>query len=301
MRVFLTGAGGLLGSEVAREARGLGWEVVAPSRAQVDVCDAPALVAAVGSARPDAVVHCAAWTDVDGCESGRDRAFRVNALGARNAALAARRAGAKILFVSTDYVFDGAKDAPYTEFDPVGPISVYGASKEAGERMVREQTPEHFILRVAWLYGRAGRSFPATIAGLARRLAGEGRPLRVVADQRGTPTWTRDVARQICTLLPTEAFGTLHATAHGETTWHGFARRIVASLGIGVEVEPCTTEEFPRPAPRPRSSVLDNLCLRLQGLDVMRPWEEGWDEYVAETRRGGSPTPSAVAERRPVG
>ncbi len=300
MRVFLTGAGGLLGGEVAREVRARGWEVIAPSRAEVDVCDAPALVAAVESARPDAVVHCAAWTDVDACESHRDRAFRVNALGARNAALAARRAGAKVLYVSTDYVFDGAKEAPYTEFDPVRPVSVYGVSKEAGERMVREQTPEHFILRVAWLYGQGGRSFPTTIAGLARRLAGEGRPLRVVADQRGTPTWARDVARQICVLLPTEAFGTLHATAHGETTWHGFARRIVASLGIDVEVEPCTTEEFPRPAPRPRSSVLDNLCLRLQGLDAMRPWEEGWEEYVADARRGGSPTSETMDDGRAV-
>ncbi|MBI5014318.1 MAG: dTDP-4-dehydrorhamnose reductase [Deltaproteobacteria bacterium] len=282
MKVLVTGAKGLLGREVCRELGAGGSEVVPVDLDDVDLCEREPTLRLATEARPDAVVHCAAWTDVDACEADPDRAFRVNAVAARNAALAARRVGAKILHVSTDYIFSGREPGAYRETDPVGPLSVYGASKEAGERLVREQTPDHFVLRTAWLYGDSPRCFPATIERLARQYGPGGRPLRVVDDQRGTPTWSRELARQIARLLPTEAFGTYHATAQGDTTWYLFARRIIASLGLACEVEPCTTAEFPRPAPRPANSVLDNLFLRVQGLDVLQPWEGAWEEYVAE-------------------
>lgn len=283
MRALVTGGRGLLGKEVVRELQAGDWEVSAPSIDKLDVCRVEDLLRMARDVRPDAVVHCAAWTEVDACEADPDRAFLVNAFGARNAALAARRAGARLVHLSTDYVFDGLHAGAYAEFDPVNPLSVYGRSKEAGERLVREQTPDHFILRIAWLYGD-GPCFPATIERLARQSAERGPPLRVVADQRGTPTWSREVARQIARLLPTEAFGTSHATAQGETTWHRFAERIVRDLGIPCAVEPCTTEAFPRPAPRPKNSVLDNRCLRIQRLDVMKDWAEAWEEYLSERR-----------------
>jgi dTDP-4-dehydrorhamnose reductase len=276
MRALVTGAHGLLGKEVCRELEARSWEVLGVDIGEVDICDLDGLKRLARDFRPKAVVHCAAWTEVDACEADLDRAFRVNALGARNAAIAARREGAAIVYISTDYVFAGDKRSAYREFDPVGPISAYGASKEAGERWVREQNSDHFILRTAWLYGETERCFPAAIARLAR----DGKPLRVVDDQRGTPTWSRELARQIARMLPTEAFGTYHATAQGETTWYAFARRIAANLDLGVEVTPCATAEFPRPAPRPANSILDNFYLRLQGLDGMKPWEEAWEEFL---------------------
>jgi dTDP-4-dehydrorhamnose reductase len=280
MKVLVTGANGLLGREVCRELGLRGAEAVPIDIDDVDLCELEPTLRIVEDTAPDAVVHCAAWTDVDACEADPDRAFRANSVAARNAAMASRRVGAKLLHVSTDYVFSGQKEGGYRETDPVGPLSVYGASKEAGERQVREQNADHFILRTAWLYGDNPRCFPATIERLARQFALEGKALRVVDDQRGTPTWSRELARQIVHLLPTEAFGTYHATAQGETSWYGFARRVLESRGIACSVEPCTTAEFPRPAPRPTNSVLDNLFLRIQGLDVLQPWEAAWQEYV---------------------
>ena len=280
MKVLVTGSLGLLGREVCREARLRGWAVVGVDLAEGDLAEPGVARGLVDSAGPEAIVHCAAWTEVDACEADPERAFRVNAVGARNVAVAARRANARMVHISTDYVFRGDREGPYREGDPVGPLSVYGASKEASERWVREQTPEHFILRTAWLYGETERCFPAAIERHGVGCAREGRALRVVDDQHGTPTWSRELARQIVHILPTEAFGTYHATAAGETTWYRFACRILRDRGVDAEVAPCTTEEFPRPAPRPRNSVLDNFGLRLQGLDVMKPWEEAWEEFV---------------------
>lgn len=284
MKVLVTGALGLLGREVCREVRSRGWEAAAVDLPDGDLSEPGVASRLAAGAAPEAIVHCAAWTEVDACEADPARAFRANAVAARNVAVAARRAGAKLVHVSTDYVFSGQEQGSYREYDAVGPLSVYGASKEAGERLVREQTPEHFILRTAWLYGASERCFPAAIERLGAQFAREGRPLRVVDDQRGTPTWSRELARQIARLLPTEAFGTYHATAGGETTWFEFARRIVRDRGIPVEVVPCTTAEFPRPAPRPRNSVLENFCLGLEGLDAMRAWEAAWEEFREESR-----------------
>ncbi len=289
MKVLVTGALGLLGREVCREARLRGWAVVGVDLADGDLAGPGVARELVESAGPEAIVHCAAWTEVDACEEDPEKAFRVNAVGARNVAVAARRANARLAHISTDYVFRGDREGPYREGDPVGPLSVYGASKEAAERWVREQTPEHFILRTAWLYGETERCFPAAIERLGAECAREGRALRVVDDQRGTPTWSRELARQIVRLLPTEAFGTYHATAAGETTWYRFACRIVRDRGVGAEVAPCTTAEFPRPAPRPRNSVLDNFGLRAQGLDVMKPWEEAWEEFLASRGEASPP------------
>ncbi|MBC7292878.1 MAG: dTDP-4-dehydrorhamnose reductase, partial [Thermoleophilia bacterium] len=207
MRVLILGAAGQLGSELC-SVLGAEHEVIAMTRTEADFAHLSQLLAIARRASPDVIINAAAYTDVDGCETNWDRAFLVNALGARNAAIAAREVGAKLVHVSTDYVFDGRKDGPYFEFDPPSPINVYGASKLWGENLVRKQWPKHFIVRTAWLYDRSGKNFVKTMFRLAR----EQKDLRVVNDQRGTPTWAADLARQIAKLVQTDWYGTYHCT-----------------------------------------------------------------------------------------
>jgi dTDP-4-dehydrorhamnose reductase len=184
-----------------------------------------------------------------------------------------------LVHISTDYVFDGAKTGPYLEWDATNPLSVYGLSKLLGEEGVRQQCPDHFILRTAWLYGLPGPNFITAILARAR----QGHELKVVQDQRGTPTSAPALAAQVLALAGTEAFGTYHATCQGETTWYEFALLILERAGLTVKVRPCTTEEFPRPARRPANSVLENRLLKLEGLDLMPSWQEAynqfWDRY----------------------
>lgn len=210
MKILVLGASGKLGSEICRQL-GEHHTVFGLGRAQADITDMKALFSAVMDLGPEVIVNAAAWTDVDGCELDPDRAFSVNALGARNAAVVAREVGAKLFHISTDYVFDGKRKSPYREYDPPAPINFYGLSKLKGEEYVREQTPRHFILRVAWLYGRKGRDFLKTVLSLA--LSQE--ELRVVNDQWGTPTCVADVVRQIEVLMATDLYGTYRCTAQG--------------------------------------------------------------------------------------
>ncbi|MCR4420391.1 MAG: dTDP-4-dehydrorhamnose reductase [Clostridia bacterium] len=302
MRILILGAAGQLGSEL-RSVLGAEHEVIPTARPEADVADLSQLLAIVKRTSPDVIINAAAYTDVDGCETNRDRPFLINALGARNAAIAAREAGAKLVHVSTDYVFDGTKTGPYFEFDPPNPISVYGASKLWGENLVREQWPKHFIVRTAWLYGRTGKNFVKTMLRLAR----EQKELRVVNDQRGTPTWAADLARQIARLIQTDCYGTYHCTSQGSCTWYQFALAIFKGAGYEareepggsvrllppaglpgpVTVRPVTSEEFPRPARRPKNSVLENYLLQLQGIDIMPPWEEALARFMTEMEREG--------------
>jgi dTDP-4-dehydrorhamnose reductase len=279
MKILITGAAGQLGRALVQELAHRDWEVVATDLAEMDITDQDAVWRSFSTHRPELVVNAAAATRVDDLEADPDLALKVNALGPRNLAAACRRLGSKLVHLSTDYVFDGDKAGPYVEWDEPRPQSVYGLSKLLGETLVREQCPDHFILRTAWLYGLPGPNFITAILARAR----QGQELKVVQDQRGTPTSALALAPQLLALAETEAFGTYHATCQGEATWYEFARLILERAGLKVKVRPCTTAEFPRPAPRPANSVLENRLLQLQGLDLMPSWQEAyhrfWDLY----------------------
>ena len=277
-KLLITGAAGQLGQALVQAGARQGWEVAATDLPDLDITDPQAVQGELSRQRPEVVVNAAAATRVDDLESDPDEALRVNALGPRNLAVACRRLGVKLIHLSTDYVFDGAKPGPYVEWDATGPLSVYGRSKLLGEEWVRQQCPDHFIVRTAWLYGVPGPNFVTAILARGRHLTPDGE-LKVVADQRGTPTSALALAPQLLALAATEAFGTYHATCQGETTWYEFAGLILETAGITVRVTPCTTAEYPRPAPRPANSVLENRMLRVAGLDRMPTWQAAYRQF----------------------
>lgn len=231
------------------------------------------------------MIHAAAYTDVDGCEVNRDLAFAVNEQGTRNVALACRDTGALMIYYSTDYVFDGTSAEPYTEGDQPAPATIYGQSKLAGERAMAELLEESLIIRIGWLYGAHGRNFLKTILKfgidqLAAKDRGEAVvPLRVVVDQFGSPTWTVEIVRQTSLLLGSELRGIVHATSEGETSWYDFACDIFASAGRAVQVDRCTTAEYPRLAPRPIRSTLENNRLKVAGLNLMSHYRDALRDF----------------------
>jgi dTDP-4-dehydrorhamnose reductase len=267
----------MLGQDLVELLRSRGSKVVGADRADLDVTDAAVAREAVRGF--DVVVNCAAWTAVDDAESREADAFAVNAIGAANLARAAAAAGARLVHVSTDYVFDGAATDPYAEDAPVSPRSAYGRTKAAGEWAVRAEALDHLVVRTAWLYGARGPCFPKTMA----RLAAERDRLTVVDDQVGQPTWTRDLADLIVRLVDAGApAGTYHGTSSGRTSWFGFTQRIVASAGLDTPVEPTTSEAFVRPAPRPAYSVLGHDALHAAGVAPIGDWAERWDAAARE-------------------
>jgi dTDP-4-dehydrorhamnose reductase len=280
LKVLITGCRGQLGRELCRQIDGLNrvqpqFQVVATDLDTLDITDAQQVEKIVTIEKPEVIVNTAAYTKVDACETDEQTAFRVNALGTRNLAVAAYNIGAKILQVSTDYVFDGTGNTPLREYDPVNPQSVYGKSKALGEQLVMTTNPRYFIVRTAWLYGD-GHNFVRTIL----KLAAEQDELKVVNDQVGTPTSTVDLARCILDLIQTEHYGVYHGTCEGECTWYEFARRILALRGINKRVIPISTTELRLPAKRPAYSVLENFMLSMVGLDNFRKWEEALEEYL---------------------
>jgi dTDP-4-dehydrorhamnose reductase len=273
--LLVTGSKGQLGSELVR-LFSRSRRVVSMGRGEADITKLESTRRFIKKHEPGCVIHAAAFTNVDACESEQEKAFRVNALGTRNVAIAAREVEAKLFYISTDYVFDGRKETPYREYDNTNPINVYGASKLLGEKFVAEQMHRFFIIRIAWLYGYEGKNFVKTVLKLAQ----EKEELQVVDDQRGSPTFTLDVARQIERLSSTDLYGIYHCTSQGECTWYDFASEIVRLAGLKIKVARTTSEKFPPPAKRPRNSVLENYMLKLQGLDIMPPWKESLREFM---------------------
>lgn len=266
----MTGAGGMLARDLVASLERTGEAVTGLSRRELDITDPAAVTGAVGDRRPDIVVNCAAWTQVDAAESREGEALAVNGLGARLVAAACAAGGARLIHVSTDYVFGGGAARPYAEGDPCGPRTAYGRTKLAGERAVAEVLPGSCcIVRTAWLYGAHGPNFVRTMIGLER----SRETVDVVGDQRGQPTWTVDVAGQIIALGRARAAGVYHATSSGETTWCGFAREIFRLLGADpARVRPVTSDVYPRPAPRPAYSVLGHGRWAGAGIEPIGDW-----------------------------
>jgi len=229
--------------------------------------------------RPDLVIHCAAMTDVDGCTREPDAAFKANAIGTWNLACACASIDCAIAYVSTDYVFDGEKGEPYTEFDPTNPMSAYGASKLAGENAVRELCPKHYVVRTSWLFAPHGKNFAISILKAA-----ETRPeLTVVADQVGSPTYAKDLAEFLASLAGSPLYGVYHFTNSGQCSWYEFAKKILETAGkTAVKISPIKSEEWPTPTRRPKFSVLRHYRMELLGRDGARPWEEAVAEFVSE-------------------
>jgi dTDP-4-dehydrorhamnose reductase len=270
MRVLITGAGGQLGRDLTTvfSESPSRPEVVAADRARLDVADRDAVLQAITGTRPNVVIHAAAWTAVDACEGDADHAYRVNTLGSRHVAEGAALVDAHLVYVSTDYVFDGRAEAPYREWDQPNPVSVYGRSKLGGELEVRALRPTAAIVRTSWLSGAHGANMVKTVL----RLAHDQPELRFVDDQHGCPTFTEDLAGMIMRLATARLPGVFHVTNQGATTWYHFARDVLRAAGLDPDrVMPITTAELqpPRPAPRPANSVLDNAVLRYQGIPLL--------------------------------
>ena len=277
MRILVTGARGMLGSDLCRllEAED---EVVAADIEEFDITRRDDAVRFAKSVQPEMIINCAAYTNVDGCETNKDLAFAVNAEGAGNIAGAAAKSGSRLIHISTDYAFDGKASEPYAEDAPTNPISLYGRSKLEGEKRVVAATPADAacIVRTSWLYGKNGRNFVATIIRLAR----ERDELQVVNDQRGRPTYTRDLALVLQQIAHNFQPGILNAANSGECTWYEFASHIIEVAGLRCTIKPVTTAAFPRPAPRPAYSVLSLQKLQqLYGI-APRHWREAVQEFI---------------------
>ena len=266
----------MLGTELM-EAFRPGFDVVGVDRPEIDIGIPEQCLSKANHIRPDVIINAAAFTQVDGCETLQEEAFRVNGHGAGNLASAAAETGAYFVHYSTDYVFDGHKESAYLEDDTPNPRSVYGKSKLLGEELIRRCCPDHLILRTSWLFGQNGANFIRTILSAARN----GTPLRVVNDQRGSPTYSKDLALYTVRLVEKRCRSTYHLTNSGSCTWFELASRVLEWAGIrDVPVTPVPTSEFPRPAPRPANSVLANARLEREGFPPMRPWENAAQEYV---------------------
>lgn len=276
-KIIVTGCNGQLGRALNQVYAGsTEIECVNTDVAELDITDIDAVMKLVREVRPYAIVNCAAHTNVNACESQVDAAYRINAIGPRNLSIAASEVGAKLMQVSTDYVFPGEnRTMPYTEFDAVGPQSVYGASKLAGENFVRDFARNYFIVRTAWLYGD-GNNFVKTML----KLAETNDTVSVVMDQVGTPTSAMELAKAIAYLLPTENYGTFHGTCEGDCSWADFAEEIFRLAGKDTKVKRITTAEYPTPAKRPAYSILDNYMLRLTTDFRFADWHDALVEYM---------------------
>lgn len=290
-RILVTGSEGQLG-RVLVPFFSPSYNVIGVDIEDCDIRVYSNVRACVRDVQPDIVIHAAAYTDVDGCETDQRMAMAVNAMGTENVARACKEVGARMVYYSTDYVFDGTKQSPYVETDPVGPESVYGKSKLEGERRVVDLLDDYVILRIAWVYGIDGKNFVKTMVKLglqqldAQKQGRQTEPLKVIDDQTGNPTWTAEIAKQTKVVIENNLIGLFHCTAEGETSWYQFARDIFDSLSLNVQMRPCRTEDYPRPAPRPRRSSLENKRLQQAGLNVMRDYKIALNDFL--DKHGGT-------------
>jgi dTDP-4-dehydrorhamnose reductase len=279
MRVLVTGAGGMLAHDVALAAEARHHDVIALSEHDLDVTDGALVAAALAELRPDAVVNCAAWTDVDRAEAEEVAALRVNGVAPGHLARAATEQGAQLIHVSTDYVFDGTAQRPYVESDQTGPRSAYGRTKLAGEQAVLAAGGGHAVVRTAWLFGAAGKNFVATMLDLATARDA----VTVVADQIGSPTFTGHLAAALLDIAERRVTGIAHVAGGGQCAWSELAAQTFEQAGVNCTVQPVTSSEFPRPAPRPAWSV---LASERDDVPSLPPWREGLAAYLAEISEG---------------
>lgn len=284
MKALVTGAAGQLGTDVVTVLRNNGHDVLACNRNEMDITDLAQCQQVIGQYQPDVAIHCAAYTAVDAAENDIDGAYKVNAVGTRNITVAAESVGSKLIYISTDYVFDGTSVEPYQEYDNTNPQSIYGKSKRAGEALVQSLSSRYFIVRTSWVYGVHGNNFVKTML----RLGKENPSLKVVNDQKGSPTYTVDLASFLLELMITNKYGVYHASNSGACTWYEFTQAIFEEarqleINIIAQPEPCSTAEFPRPAHRPANSVMEHLSIRTNGFKDLRPWREGLKDFLLES------------------
>ena len=276
MKILVTGANGQLGQELVQQLTKHDVELFAYTKSQLDICNLNAVINVVEEIQPHVIINVAAYTKVDLAETNKELAFQVNAYGQRNLTVAAEKVGAKICYVSTDYVFDGNASEPYEEHALVNPIGVYGKSKYAGEQLTQSLSTKFFIVRTAWVYGEYGPNFVKTML----RLAKERDELGVVSDQIGSPTYTVDLAEFIIELVQTEKYGVYHCTNGGSCSWYEFAKAIFEESGIEIKLNPLTTDQYHTPAKRPTYSVLSDAALKLNDFQPTRHWRDGLKAFL---------------------
>lgn len=289
MKILITGAGGQLASEIEKilldkkcsigeiDEKFLNCNVICLDKSSLDISDLNQVDKKLKELMPDIIINCAAYTNVDGCESNKDLAFKVNSLGPRNIAMIAQNIGAKVVHISTDYVYSGEGDTPFCEYDMVNPISVYGRTKLLGDEYVKNFCDKYFIVRTSWVYGTKGKNFVYTIMNRAKELG----KLKVVNDQFGSPTNCEDLAYHILKIMNTEEYGIYNCTGNGICTWYDFASKIIEFSNIKCDITPCKTGEFKTVAKRPAYSYLDNMMIRNTVGDEMRNWEEALREFIS--------------------
>lgn len=285
MRVLVTGASGMLGLQLIIKLKALKHHIIPidlkglSDVINIDICDTDAIFNIFEQTKPDFVIHTAAQTDVDKCTKEPEKAFKINALGTWNLAAAAAKANIPIIYISTDYVFDGYSKEPYTEYDTPNPINVYGKSKLAGEHHIKSLSKKYFIVRTSWIFSPYGKNFPLTILDAALK----HKELRVVSDQTGSPTYASDIADFLMSLLDNKMYGTYHFTNSGSCSWYDFTKKIIEMAKIeGVKVTPISSNDWKSPAKRPLNGTLRHLNLELQGKDNVRSYEEALKEFIKE-------------------
>ena len=280
MRVVVTGAEGQLGQDVVLELTRKKHEAIGTDREKLDITKEADVFAFIGEVKPDVILHCAAYTNVDAAEENEELAYQINALGTEYLAKAAQQIGAKMLYVSTDYVFNGTATEPYEVDQQTKPLGAYGRTKLAGEELLQKNLKEFFIVRTAWVFGVHGHNFVKTMI----RLGEERGEVGVVHDQVGSPTYTVDLAKFMVELMETEQYGIYHATNSGVCSWYEFAVEIFKQAGMNVTVNPLTSDQFLRPAARPEYSVLSKKKIEEKGLIPLRDWKEALSAYLDESK-----------------